>query len=247
VIWITPLLLALRLAPAEPAHVVPAETRQILVVVTEGWDETQGIARAFQQAASGGWEPAMASVPVSLGRTGLAWGLGLHGEGRPGGAAGGAVKREGDGRSPAGVFYLASATGYAENPPPGTRLHYTMATPSLKCVDDPRSRQYNRIVDTSSSLRDFDSFEEMRREDDLYRLVVQVSHNARQQPGGGSCIFLHQRLGPGSVTAGCSAFDAVDLDRVVTWLDPSASPVLVQLPRTTYEGLMRAWDLPALP
>jgi L,D-peptidoglycan transpeptidase YkuD (ErfK/YbiS/YcfS/YnhG family) len=103
------------------------------------------------------------------------------------------VKREGDGRSPAGVFYLASATGY------------------------------------------------------LYRLVVVVAHNALQQPGGGSCIVLHQRLGPGSVTAGCSAFAAAALDRTVGWLDPGAQPVPVQLPRTIYEELRRAWALPAPP
>ncbi|HET7293498.1 MAG TPA: L,D-transpeptidase family protein [Vicinamibacteria bacterium] len=219
----------------------------MLVVVTDGWDATQGTARAFERSAAGGWEPALGAVPVSLGRSGLAWGLGLHGEGRPAGTDGGAVKREGDGRSPAGVFYLASATGYAATPPPGVRLHYTMATPSLKCVDDPRSRQYNRIVDTSRSLRDFDSFEDMRRDDDLYRLVVVVAHNALQRPGGGSCIFLHQRLGPGSVTAGCSAFDAAALDRIVGWLDPGAQPVLVQLPRVTYEEVRRAWGLPAPP
>lgn len=240
----TLLLLLLAAAASGP---LPAETRQMLVVVTDGWDETQGVAHAFDLDDSGSWRPAFAPVPISLGRTGMAWGLGLHGRGRPDGTEDGPIKREGDGRSPAGAFYLASATGYAADPPPGTRVHYEQATDTMKCVDDPASRQYNRIVDLRNSLRDFDSSEEMRREDELYRLVVVVAHNAVQEPGAGSCIFLHQRRGPGSVTAGCTAFDAGDLDRLVVWLDPEARPALVQLPRDVYDARAEAWRLPALP
>src|SRR5262245_59139253 len=92
----TPLLLALSLGPTARGGVVPAEARQMPVVVREGWAGRQSSVRAFERAASGGWKPAWGVVPVSLGRTGLAWGLGLHGKGRPAGAEGGALKHEGD-------------------------------------------------------------------------------------------------------------------------------------------------------
>ena len=75
--------------------------------------------------------------------------------------------------------------------------------------------------------------------------MVWVGHNdAPVEPGAGSCIFLHLRSGPGAVTAGCTAFDAPALERLLAWLDPAARPVLVQLPESEYRGRAAAWGLP---
>ena len=72
-----------------------------------------------------------------------------------------------------------------------------------------------------------------------------VGHNDRPVvPGGGSCIFLHLRSGPESVTAGCTALDAAPLERLLAWLDPAARPVLVQLPEGEYRARAAAWGLP---
>ena len=49
-------------------------------------------------------------TPVTIGRAGSAWGLGLHPAQR------GPQKREGDGRAPAGVFRIGTAFGYADRP-----------------------------------------------------------------------------------------------------------------------------------
>jgi D-alanyl-D-alanine dipeptidase len=242
------LLLLLALSARNAAESpVPREARQLLVVVTPGWDDTQGTAFVFNREPRQGWRPARAAgMPVSIGRTGLAWGRGLHGDRAPAGAAQKPVKREGDGRAPAGVFRLGPATGYGRERPADGHLSYTQATPELKCVDDVASRSYNRIVDTRNVPLDWSSAEDMRREDELYRLVVVVQHNDPPEPGAGSCIFLHQRRGPGSTTAGCTAFDAKDLDSLVGWLDPDAAPVLVQLPRAEYERRRAEWGLPPL-
>jgi L,D-peptidoglycan transpeptidase YkuD (ErfK/YbiS/YcfS/YnhG family) len=112
-------------------------------------------------------------------------------------------------------------------------------------VDDPASASYNRIVDEATVEKDWSSAEDMRRPDDLYRLLVVVGHNdAPVTPGGGSCIFLHLRASPGSTTAGCTAFDPAPMEALVRWLDPAKRPVLVQLPRAAYESLRRQWELP---
>jgi len=62
--------------------------------------------------------------------------------------------------------------------------------------------------------------------------------------GGGSCIFLHIWPGPSGNTSGCTAFDSRDMNELLAWLDPNALPVLVQLPRSSYERLRSSWGLP---
>lgn len=179
-------------------------------------------------------------MAAAVGRSGIAWGRGLHLEGIPG-----PVKREGDGRAPAGVFELRRATGYAPEPPLGTRLRYRQATGSLRCVDDPSSRFYNQLVDESEASKDWSSAEEMHRRDELYRLVVWVGHNdSPPGPGAGSCIFLHIRSPAPSTTAGCTAFEAGDMEDLLRWLDPDARPVLVQLPSAVREDVRPEWGVP---
>ncbi len=230
--------LALLLAAASP---VPAESRQMVLSVSAGWDATRAILQAYERAAKDApWIPVGAPIEASLGRTGLAWGRGLHPPGLPG-----PEKREGDGKSPAGVFDLRLVTGYAKTAPPGTRMPYREATSTLRCVDDSRSAQYNRLVDEAKAKKNWSSAEDMRRKDERYRLLVWVGHNdAPVVPGGGSCIFLHLRAGPDATTSGCTAFEPEPMERLLRWLDPAARPVLVQLPYAEHRARAAAWGLP---
>jgi zinc D-Ala-D-Ala dipeptidase len=232
------LSLLLLLAAASP---VPVESRQLVLSVSAGWDANRAILQGYERAAKDApWTPVGAKVEASLGRTGLAWGRGLLSEipTRP-------RKREGDGRSPAGVFDLRLVTGYAKAAPPGTRMPYREATATLRCVDDARSARYNQLVDEATGTRDWSSAEDMRRGDDLYRLLVWVGHNdAPVVSGGGSCIFLHLRAGPDATTSGCTAFDPEPVEWLLRWLDPATRPVLVQLPDAEYRARAATWGLP---
>lgn len=221
---------------------VPAGTRQLLLSTSAGWSETRGRLQAYERAAaSEPWRAVGAPIEAVLGRSGLGWGRGLHAP-----VAEGPQKREGDGRSPAGVFDLRLLTGASPRPPAGVRLAYREATPTLRCVDDPRSRFYNRLVDEAVTAKDWATAEQMRRADGLYRFVVWVGHNdAPPLPGGGSCIFLHLRARPDSTTAGCTAFDSGPMERLLRWLDPAARPVLVQLPEPELRARAGEWGLPA--
>src|SRR6476620_10183313 len=80
-------------------------SRQMVLVVTPAWDSTSGSLRRFERdAPSGAWRQVGGAVPIVVGRTGVAWD---DRQGAP--RAGEPVKREGDGRSPAGVFPLDTA------------------------------------------------------------------------------------------------------------------------------------------
>jgi len=181
-------------------------------------------------------------IDVVLGREGYGWGRGLHGGGAPARRPG-PIKREGDGRSPAGVFDIGTAYGY-EPAREGVSLRYVQATPELRCVDDPKSPHYNRIVSTANTAVDWHSAEYMRRQDELYAIAIVVEHNTRPtEPGAGSCIFIHVWRGPESGMTGCTAMPMDTLEAFAGWLQPNAA-VLVALPQSEYEALRRRWALP---
>jgi L,D-peptidoglycan transpeptidase YkuD (ErfK/YbiS/YcfS/YnhG family) len=174
-----------------------------------------------------------------LGHGGMAWGLGLHGDG-PTAKLEGPRKREGDGRSPAGVFELGLAFGRSDAL--ATALPYASETSTLRCVDDPGSAHYNQIVDAAQVDEDWRSAEPMRR---YYELAITVEHNASDVPEAGSCIFLHAWRDAESPVTGCTAMAADELEQLAAWLEPGA--VLVALPRELQSELASAWRLPPLP
>jgi L,D-peptidoglycan transpeptidase YkuD (ErfK/YbiS/YcfS/YnhG family) len=225
---------------AAAAGVIPAGAKQLVTAIVDEWGATRATLRRWRRAGAG-WEPDGAPWPGVIGKGGAAWGAGLHGDGAPAGR-GGPRKREGDGRSPAGAFALRGSYGYAEAPPPGTRLPYVPLDERWRCVDDPASKHYARILDRTAVAPDWTSAETMRRADELYAWVVDVAHNPAHAPGAGSCIFLHVWRGEGSATVGCTAMDERRLADLIATLDPSA--VFVLLPRAEYAALAPAWALP---
>jgi L,D-peptidoglycan transpeptidase YkuD (ErfK/YbiS/YcfS/YnhG family) len=204
-------------------------------------------------------------VAVTLGRTGLAWGVG---QGRPpaGTPADARGKREGDGRSPAGAYPLVAAFGYepsgAAAPSAAARLPFHAVTDGSVCVDDPASALYNAVADSAAarSARPdarWASAERMRRVAGYRRGAVvgyngarvlgasRVAAPAAPAPGRGSCIFLHVWDGAGRPTEGCTAMAEPDMAAALAWLDPAARPALVQLPAPALARLRAPWRLPA--
>jgi L,D-peptidoglycan transpeptidase YkuD (ErfK/YbiS/YcfS/YnhG family) len=89
----------------------------------------------------------------------------------------------------------------------------------------------------------------MRRDDDLYRWVVEVGHNggggrAAAVAGAGSCILLHVWQDADRGTAGCTAMPRQRIEELLAALDPAANPVFVLLPREVHAALRGAWRLP---
>ena len=124
-------------------------------------------------------------------------------------------------------------------------LPYVQATPELRCVDDPKSRHYNRIVSTADTAIDWQSAEHMRREDELYAIAIVVEHNTKQtEPGAGSCIFIHVWRGPDSGMTGCTAMPMEVLETFAGWLQPNAA-VLVASPEVNTMRSGVSWRLPS--
>lgn len=216
---------------------------QSIVVTTESWDDRRASLQRFaRNDPSSSWKPVGKKMKAVVGRNGLGWGRGLHTP-APGD---GPVKREGDGRAPAGIFRLGRAFGYAAAERVSwIRISYRQSLAGDRCVDDPASPLYNRIVDTAEIRRSWKSDEEMLRKDDQYRLGIFIGHNTDPvSAGSGSCIFLHIWKKEGAGTAGCTAVSKEDIVELLRWLDPTASPVLIQMPRREYERLRKDRQLP---
>lgn len=217
---------------------------QLILVLVDDWNSSAGELRRYaKEPGQKSWAQEGDAVHVRVGRNGLGWGRGLHawaGERDP-------VKVEGDGRAPAGMFRISRLFGYGEGAQAGKfKMEYLALTDRIECVDDPASRFYNRIVDTSD-MEDVDwkSSEMMLRKDNLYSIGAVVEHNAMPvKKGSGSCIFLHVWKVPPVGTAGCTAMSLPVMKDLARWLDPDRHPVMVQLPDAVYREKKDSWKLP---
>ncbi len=224
---------------------VPSAARQLIVGVTPTWSSVPITLQRFERAADASWKPVGTSWPATIGYAGLGWGRGLHGDGAPKDEPG-PTKVGGDGKSPAGVFSVSAAFGYAASPTQGASMPYTQATRQWRCVDDPTSKHYTRVVDETTVEPDWKSAEHLRRADKLYEWVIVIDHNKDAVPRGGSCIFFHVWGNSKGASVGCTAMARPKIEELLRWLDPNARPTFVQLPAQRYEALRAAWKLPSL-
>src|SRR3989304_3798952 len=119
------------LSAAADSSPVPASSRQLVLVVTPNEIATSGVLYRFERDSEDSpWKSLGSEWPIVVGRTGLASGVGLH----RGPVPGLPMKKEGDGKSPAGVFALTSAFGF-EEAGAGLRLPYVRLAGRLAAVD----------------------------------------------------------------------------------------------------------------
>ncbi len=201
---------------------------QLLVVITPSWNAVQGTLCSYERATQNQpWTQAGIPLPVVVGQAGMVW---AH------------QKKEGDCKTPAGIFALGPTFGRGAPPP---KMDYLRLTLSIEAVDDPKSRYYNQIVNRDSIAEpDWQSSEKMG-EIELYEIGIVIQHNwPNPIPSAGSAIFMHLWRNYKIGTAGCIAMSWDNLKGLLNWLDKEQQPKIVQLPRETYEKVKQEWNLP---
>jgi D-alanyl-D-alanine dipeptidase len=123
------------------------ESKQLLVVTTENWSTSIGSLQRYEREGNT-WKKVGRSIEIKLGRNGLGWGIGLHETPKDAKI----IKKEGDGKAPAGIFSLKQAFGYA---PFNIVYPYEVYKETDHCVDDVNSKHYNKIVDSTKIYKDF--------------------------------------------------------------------------------------------
>ena len=212
-------------------------TGQLIVVTTDSWNKIEGKMSVYEYKGNR-WIPVLTEIPIVTGRSGMAWGKGLH----KAELNKGKLKKEGDGNSPAGIFNLSGLFGYED-------IHSEMN--SLKvdnrtfCVDDSKSEYYNQIVKLDTVKKDWNSAETMRMKSDVYKFGIFVDYNVKPAiPNMGSCIFMHIWSGSNKPTAGCTAMKESDILKLIDFLDKKKNPILVQVPQSEYSKLKGMYKLP---
>ena len=211
------LCLALLLTHAQDT----SNTKQLIVVTTKNWSTPNGMMQRYERTDKE-WQKVGKAINIKLGRNGLGWGIGLHTTPKDAKI----IKKEGDGKAPAGIFSLKQAFGYQ---PFVVEYPYEVYKAIDHCVDDVNSKLYNKIVDSTKVKIDYKSKEHMKFPKDYYKYGIVVNHNHIDEKGvvkgAGSCIFIHIKKVP---TAGCTVMSEGEMKEIIKWLDVESEPLLVQ-------------------
>jgi len=164
---------------------------------------TAASVRTFERASPAApWERRGEREPAVVGVRGIAWGnpyVSLAKKDEP-------LKREGDQRTPAGIYRFGATFGFAANKLPG---HLLLQPAKQFCVHDVSSRFYGQIVDKRVA-GEKTSGENMAKFP-LYKRGIVIDYPPRPRTQAGSCIFLHIWGGP---AVGTDARIAPPEDRV---------------------------------
>ncbi|GGG00820.1 L,D-transpeptidase family protein [Paenibacillus abyssi] len=154
---------------------------------------------------NGNWIASIDNVPVVLGKNGIN------------------KQKEGDGKTPTGIFPLGTAFG-STAAPAGIKLAYKRTTKYHYWIDDPSSKDYNKWIHyTKDPLQKWKSFERLYQP--LYKYAIVIGYNERPiKKGKGSAIFIHLWRSPEKPTAGCVAMSEQNLLTLLKALDKSKSP-----------------------
>lgn len=233
-------------APKFNTSVIPINSSQMVLVISANWDDLH--ARMYLCEKNKAKWCVQKSFPAVCGRKGMAWGIGMYPENSEGDLT--PVKKEGDLKSPVGVFQFGECMGYSPGIAANPNFKYRQLTDSIQGVDDLNSQYYNRIVDTTDfkdkTKVDWKSYEKMKRNDDLYKWLIVIKHNPGNTPGAGSLIFLHLWKNENSGTAGCTAIAEENMLEILKWLNTGKNPVFVQLPSEIYRRQFVDWGLPTV-
>lgn len=126
-------------------------------------------------------------------------------------------RKEGDGRTPVGVFRFTKAFGILENP--GSKMEYIQVNESHYWVDDGNSKYYNQFISTDDVIADWATAEHIIEYEECYHYVLATSYNSACIPGAGSAVFLHCTSESAEATAGCIAISEVYMKKIMEIVD----------------------------
>lgn len=178
---------------------------QLLVIYNETPESNSATLVAFEKKNKK-WIAVFRPMEAGIGRNGFA---------APG------EKREGDNKSPSGLFRLGQLYGYDEAV--DTRMPYLQSTSEDKWIDDPDSPDYNKPIKGNTTAK---SFENLKISSDEYKLCLVIEYNMHPIVRGmGSAIFMHLSYGDSpNPSSGCVVLTPNNLSLLLKWMNPGLKP-----------------------
>lgn len=180
---------------------------QLLVVFSKNDTSNKAVLAAFEKKG-GRWQVHFNPVVAGVGKTGFA----RMDE-----------KKEGDNKTPSGLFALGQLFTYESSIK--TTLTFTQSTAEDKWIDDPASPDYNTYVRGNTKAR---SFEHLLLKSIDYKYCMVIEYNTMPVvKGKGSAIFFHLSDPVFTPTAGCVAIQEKDMLRILQWLHPGEKKAIL--------------------
>lgn len=223
-----------------PGLALDPSVRQLVISIAPSWDSNTGRLQLFERTGKT-WQPVSAPMRVLYGKSGLAWGRGLHPTQQ------GLQKVERDKRAPAGIFKIGTIYTYDRSLPAGASYPFHTITTADAWIDDPTLPHYNQhvTIDPANPPPWFEK-QKMRLDDPPHRWLIEIRHNADPPiPNAGSAIFFHIQRGPDRSSAGCTVMPQNAILAIINWLRADQNPKYVLLPRDEYLARWKSWGLPS--
>jgi L,D-peptidoglycan transpeptidase YkuD (ErfK/YbiS/YcfS/YnhG family) len=145
--------------------------------------------------------------------------------------------REGDGTTPIGLYRIGP-TLYGNAASPGGREAYHRLVCGDWWDEDPTSPAYNRFQHVTCGQQPpfGGGSEALWTETTAYPALAVIEYNANPVMAfAGSAIFVHADIG--RPTAGCVSLPLAELDTLLRWLDPAATPTIAMGTNAQLAGL----------
>ncbi len=202
---------------------LPAGQGANQLFIVAGVGQTTAWVSMHEKDASGEWHQLM-STPGFIGKYGLG------------------KTKEGDAKTPVGVFRFNKAFGIAADP--GCAIPYIRVDENIYWSGDDRpGMMYNQMVNIRElpDLRK-DASEHIVDYDPAYTYCLNISYNENGVPGLGSAIFLHCFRGDRPYTGGCIALPVDKMHFVMQKVHPDCVVVIDSL-RNLSPGTADDWNI----
>ncbi|WP_210585851.1 L,D-transpeptidase family protein [Streptomyces sp. GESEQ-35] len=196
-------------APAAPDFPVPVEAADATQLITVEAGGSYATVTAWAKGSSG-WKAQFSTSAARVGSNGV---------------TDGATRRQGTYTTPTGTYTITEGFGVEAG---GTAMPYHRVTDDDWWVEDPESKFYNSMHGEAGA--DFPLTESGDRGSEhlinyptQYAKALVINFNRwPATPGRGAGIFLH--VNGNGATAGCVSVPRATMDRIMSWITPSAHP-----------------------
>lgn len=98
-------------------------------------------------------------------------------------------KKEGDGKTPIGLFYFGLAFGIHDRLELNVNksINYIKINKNLYWVDDKDSKYYNKLIDITKNEKDFNRAEHLIEFLNQYEYAIEIKTNPQNIPGNRKC------------------------------------------------------------